>query len=190
MSITTTTQTRIRPLSAAPSPRILLASRSPSPSPRPHSGLAPLLAPYELEVQADRLTSAGAIRVEHRRTGQVHTFTVLSPSQHTRTRLLPIDATSAADLTEAANHLVKAEWSELAVEGELLSQSPDDGYGAIAVDRLMPELLRHRLNRARMEVSFYAEIQARREQHAQRIRPGMGPIPTYNEGNIARRAQC
>lgn len=84
---------------------------------------------------------------------------------HQRTRLIPVDATSSPDLVVAANHLLTAEWSEQAVEGELLSQDPEDGYGAnLTIDTLMPELLRQRLHRAILEVSFYTEVQVRRDR--------------------------
>lgn len=77
--------------------------------------------------------------------------------------MVPIDAVSSADLAEAANHLLKAEWDELATEGQLLSQTPEVGYGTPLVNRLLPELLRQCLHHARMEVYLYTEVQARRE---------------------------
>lgn len=91
----------------------------------------------------------------------LHNAHMLTP--HQRTRLIPIDAVSSSDLAEAANHLLKAEWNELATEGQLLSQNPEVGYGTPLVDRLLPELLTRRLHRARMEVYLYTEVQARRE---------------------------
>lgn len=83
---------------------------------------------------------------------------------HQRSTMIPMDATSSPDLAEASNRLIRAEWSEHAVEGELMSQNPEDGYGTTIIDRLAPELLRRRLLRARMEVTFYTEVQARRDQ--------------------------
>ncbi|KZP11469.1 hypothetical protein FIBSPDRAFT_898929 [Athelia psychrophila] len=130
-------------------------------------GLAPLVPSYVVDVQPGRHIGGGAVRIEHRRTGQVHTFTLASPSTHERTRLVPINATNSADLAEAANRLIKAEWNELAVEGELLCQAAKMGYGTPLVDRLMPELLRQHLYHTRMEVSFYTEVQARRDICAQ-----------------------
>lgn len=90
-------------------------------------------------------------------------------------------------------HLIKAEWNELALEGQLIGQSSDVDYNTAPNDRLVPELVRQRLHRARMEVSFYAEIQARWERkcdpHLSLFQPAnlsdegasrrLGPITTY-----------